>query len=162
MNQIPTVRVCELGKIKTSTVELGPKGKQGIPGPPGPPGSGTVFSAVASVDLKAGQAVYANGLGQLALATATIYGTTKVLGLVVADTATGFVADVTASVLTLTDWTPVTGASTLTAGAQYYLDLTVGSLSTVAPSSTGQALVFVGKAISTTTIEVSVSFPILL
>jgi hypothetical protein len=39
MNQIPTVRVCELGKIKTSTVELGPKGKQGIPGPPGPPGS---------------------------------------------------------------------------------------------------------------------------
>jgi hypothetical protein len=87
MNQIPTVRVCELGKIKTSTVELGPKGKQGIPGPPGPPGSGTVFSAVASVDLKAGQAVYANGLGQLALATATIYGTTKVLGLVVAYTA---------------------------------------------------------------------------
>lgn len=61
-------------------------------------------------------------------------------------------------------WDAVTGGSGgLTPGARYYLDpSTLGGITTTPPSTSGQYLVVLGSAISTTTMLVNIEPPILL
>jgi hypothetical protein len=115
-----------------------------------------------------GQAVYVDGGGTVDLAQADAAATKDVLGLVfdstIAAAASGGV--ITTGVLTATtgEWDAVTGqVGGLTAGAKYWLDpTTAGSLTPTAPTTTGQYVAPVGKALSTTEFEVDVDHTILL
>jgi hypothetical protein len=115
-----------------------------------------------------GQPVYTKSNGNVDLAQADAGATVEVLGLVrdssIAAAASGAIQ--TDGVLSATtgQWDTVTGETGgLTAGAVYYLDpSTPGTLTQTAPTTVGQFVVRVGRAISTTEMEISVSQPILL
>lgn len=113
-----------------------------------------------------GQPVYVDSANSVDLAQADAAGTIEVLGLVyptsIASAATGWIQ--TDGILSATtgQWDTVTGgAGGLTVGSVYYLDpSTAGMLTTTAPTTAGQYVVRVGKAISTTELEISISQPI--
>lgn len=97
-----------------------------------------------------------------AAATAVVYG--LVYDTTIATTAQGQIATDGPLVATTTEWDAVTGQTGgLTPGALYFLDpATAGKLTTSAPSTTGQLIVPVGQATSTTELEISIELPILL
>jgi hypothetical protein len=113
-----------------------------------------------------GQAVFVDGAGSVDLAQADAASTTDVLGLVtdtsIAAAASGGI--ITSGVLTATtgEWDIVTGqVGGLTAGSKYWLDeSTAGSLTTTAPTTAGEFVAPVGKALSTTEFEVDVDHTI--
>lgn len=109
-----------------------------------------------------GQAVYVDGAGTVDLAQADAAGTKDVLGLVadtsIAAAATG--AIITDGVLTATtgEWDIVTGQTGgLTTGVKYFLDeTTAGSLTTTAPTTSGDFVCPIGIAMSTTELEITI------
>ena len=109
-----------------------------------------------------GQAVYVSGAGQVDLAQANAAGTSDVLGLVadvtIATTANGGIQTTGKLVATTGQWDAVTGqVGGLTSGVKYYLDETTpGALTTTPPSGTGEFVAPVGKALSTTEMEVAI------
>ena len=110
-----------------------------------------------------GQPVYIAAADTVDLALADAQATSGVIGLVsdanIDSTAIGTI--VTDGILTSADWTSVVGAATLTTGAVYFLsDVTVGTLTTTPTTTTGSFVTRVGTAISTTTLEVTISRPI--
>ena len=113
-----------------------------------------------------GQATYVDGAGSVDLAQADAASTTDVLGLVfdtsIASAASGGI--ITSGVMTATtgEWDVVTGqVGGLTAGAKYWLDeSTAGSLTATAPTTAGDFVAPVGKALSTTEFEVDVDHTI--
>lgn len=115
-----------------------------------------------------GQAVYANSSGNVNLAQADAAGTVEVLGLVSEETITAAASgDIqTDGVIAATEaqWDTVTGQTGgLTPGSVYFLDAgSAGGLTTTAPSTAGQYVVRVGRAISATQMEISMTQPILL
>lgn len=113
-----------------------------------------------------GNAVYTDAASGVDLAKADASGTIEVLGLV-ADTSIAAAASGTIQtdgILSATtgQWDAIAGTTGgLTAGAIYYLSAaTAGELTETAPSTGGQYVVRVGKAISTTEMEISISQPI--
>jgi len=137
------------------------------------PSGDTVSGATADVGFSAtnsntgsitiGQPVYVDGAGTVDLAQANASGTAKVAGLVKdATVANGASANIQHSgVLTSADWTSVVGSTTLTAGSRYYLDAsTAGQLTATAPDTTGQFVVGVGMALSTTELLIEIERPI--
>lgn len=124
-----------------------------------------IFSATNSniAAITIGQPVYIQGADTVDLALADAKATSGVIGLV--SDASIDSSDVgtilTDGILTSTDWTEVVGAATLTVGSVYFLSDTVaGTLTTTAPTTTGSFVTRVGTAISTTTLEVTISRPI--
>ena len=110
-----------------------------------------------------GQPVYIQGADTVDLALADAKATSGVIGLVLdASIDSSVVGNIlTDGILTSTDWTAVVGAATLTAGSVYFLsDVDAGMLTTTAPTTTGSFVTRVGTAISTTTLEVTISRPI--
>lgn len=110
-----------------------------------------------------GQPVYIAAADTVDLALADAKATSGVIGLVsdasIDPAAVGTI--LTDGILTSTDWTAVVGAATLTVGSVYFLSDTVaGTLTTTAPTTTGSFVTRVGTAISTTTLEVTISRPI--
>ena len=110
-----------------------------------------------------GQPVYIQGADMVDLALADAKATSGVIGLVsdasIDSSAVGTI--LTDGILTSTDWTAVVGEATLTAGSVYFLSDTVaGTLTTTAPTTAGSFVTRVGTAISTTTLEVTISRPI--
>ena len=110
-----------------------------------------------------GQPVYIVAADTVDLALADVQATSGVIGLVsdasIDSSAIGTI--VTDGILTSADWTSVVGAATLTTGAVYFLsDVTVGTLTTTPTTTTGSFVTRVGTAISTTTLEVTISRPI--
>ena len=110
-----------------------------------------------------GQPVYIQGANTVDLALADAKATSGVIGLVldasIDSSAIGTI--VTDGILTSADWTSVVGAATLTVGSVYFLSDTVaGTLTTTATTTTGSFVTRVGTAISTTTLEVTISRPI--
>ena len=110
-----------------------------------------------------GQPVYIAVADTVDLALADAQATSGVIGLVsdasIASAAIGTI--VTDGILTSADWTSVVGAATLTTGAVYFLsDVTAGTLTTTPTTTTGSFVTRVGTAISTTTLEVTISRPI--
>ncbi|MBT9167744.1 MAG: hypothetical protein DDT19_01084 [Syntrophomonadaceae bacterium] len=66
-------------------------------------------------------------------------------------------------VLSMANWTSIIGAVTLIAGTEYYLSpTTAGRLTATPPTATGQFLVFVGRAISATDMDINIEKRILL
>ena len=110
-----------------------------------------------------GQPVYIQGADTVDLALADAKATSGVIGLVsdasIDSSAIGTI--LTDGILTSTDWMAVVGAATLTVGSVYFLsDVAAGTLTTTAPTTTGSFVTRVGTAISTTTLEVTISRPI--
>ena len=112
-----------------------------------------------------GQPVYIAAADTVDLALADAKATSGVIGLVsdasIDSSAVGTI--LTDGILTSTDWMAVVGAATLTVGSVYFLsDVAAGTLTTTAPTTTGSFVTRVGTAISTTTLEVTISRPIAL
>ena len=110
-----------------------------------------------------GQPVYIQGADTVDLALADAKATSGVIGLVLDASIDSSVVGtiLTDGILTSTDWTAVVGAATLTVGSVYFLsDVDAGMLTTTAPTTTGSFVTRVGTAISTTTLEVTISRPI--
>ena len=140
--------------------------------------SGDVLDAVVSeVDLVSltnnnagaiviGMPVFSDDADDVDKAQADAVATVEVIGLVqdtsIAAAASGFIQ--TDGVLTATtgEWDAVAGTTGgLTAGAIYFLSAaTAGNLTETAPTTAGQFVLRVGKALSTTEMEISISQPI--
>ncbi|WP_295446253.1 hypothetical protein [uncultured Thiodictyon sp.] len=101
--------------------------------------------------------------GLAALADAAIPGRGEVAGLAMADTASGFTCTYTRSTAESTDWSAVTGTAALSSGSVYYLSPSVpGTLTTTPPETAGLALVRIGRAVDTMTLQIMVEPPIYL
>lgn len=115
-----------------------------------------------------GAPVYPDGNGSVDLAQANASGTVEVLGLVqetsIAASASGYIQTDGILVATTGQWDAITGLTGgLVAGDVYWLDAaTAGKLTSTAPTSAGQYVVRVGKGLSTTEMEISISQPVLL
>ena len=113
-----------------------------------------------------GMPVYSSSAGQVDKAQANAVGTVEVIGLVsdtsIATAASGFIQ--TDGVLTATtgEWDAVAGTTGgLTAGAIYYLSKdTAGNLTETAPTTASEFVLRVGKALSTTEMEISITQPV--
>lgn len=137
----------------------------------------TLFGATANIEFTAtnnnanpivsGMAVCIDGDGTVDLAQADAIGTSDVVALVVdasiANAAEGQMRH--SGTLSVADWSGILeGASaTLTPGSRYYLSpTTAGKLTATAPTTTGQSVVLIGKAVSTDTLLIEIDQPILL
>lgn len=113
-----------------------------------------------------GMPVYSDDANDVDKAQADAVATVEVVGLVqdvsIAAAASGFIQTDGVLTATTTQWDAVAGTTGgLTAGSIYYLDeTTAGNLTETAPTTTGQFVLRVGKALSTTEMEISVSQPI--
>jgi len=109
-----------------------------------------------------GTPVYTSGSGEVDKAQANAVGTVDVLGLVRdASIATGQPGSIqTDGILTATtgQWDAVTGQTGgLTVGSIYYLSpTTAGQLTVTPPSAVGQFVARIGKAISETSLEITI------
>jgi len=139
------------------------------------PTSDTLDASVIAIDViqmtngesstaSAGQPIYISGADTFKLGQANSLNTAKVIGLLREDIAAGGTGMVQLDgILELPDWSAVVGSSTLTAGASYYLDPdNAGMLTVTPPTATGQYLVYIGKALSTTAINLDIARPIIL
>ncbi|MEI8397095.1 MAG: capsid cement protein [Rhodospirillaceae bacterium] len=118
-----------------------------------------IIDMVAKDILLAGMVVYCSAGFQIMKAKADDDAKAEVLGLVAAAAAIDASVQVqTDGVLELADWTGVVGATSLTAGADYYVDTTAGQLTATVPS-TGN-LVCIGRAIAPQKLEISIQRPI--
>jgi hypothetical protein len=115
-------------------------------------------------DAKKGMVVYVPSSVHADLAQADAVGTTRAVGLAVADVSSGALGSyVTEGLITLADWTDVIGSATLTSGEYYYLsEAAAGKLVSPAPTATGEFVVAIGRALSTTILDIEISQPILL
>lgn len=113
-----------------------------------------------------GQPVYNDGAGTVDLAQADAGGTVEVLGLVKAATiaaaASGAIQTDGVIAATTAQWDALTGdVGGLTPGSVYYLDPdTAGNITLTAPTAVGDFVVRLGKAISTTELEITILQPI--
>ena len=93
--------------------------------------------------------------GTVGLAAATSRGLARVVGLALEAKAIGFaVRVVLRGIVERTDWTAVAGTATLTPGLPYWLDTAAGKITTVAPTSSTDIVARIGRAISTTKLDV--------
>lgn len=133
-----------------------------------PPASGDIATAVNANagTLAPGCPVYQKTTAnQVDKARANAIGTSFVAGLTIASiltTATGTIRTTGPLTLTTGQWDAITGGSGgLTAGSVYYLDPGTAGLLTLSPTdSTGNFLVKVGIALSTTTLLIQIAEPI--
>ena len=115
-----------------------------------------------------GTPTYVSIGGSFSLSKADASGTVEAIGLVrdatIVSAAAGNIQ--TDGVLTATtaQWDAITGQTGgLTAGAVYYLSAaTAGKLTSAAPTTTGQYVMRVGRALSVTDFDISILQPILL
>lgn len=155
---------CEIDIVVSDTelivVEVGVQGPVGPPGPPGTPG----HSAQTDDTLLAGSAVYVTGTGTWRLADASGLPGARFAGISQAAVVATFAAVVNTVgpiALTTTQWDAVTGqVGGLTPGAQYWLSTTAGQISTASPAAQGEFSVQVGKALNTTTLDITPRYPI--
>jgi hypothetical protein len=112
-----------------------------------------------SVALTKGMPVYISSAATVKRAQANAIGAADVFGLCdddsIAAASSGMIC--TDGPLTVSDWTAIVGAATLTAGTTYFLDPdNPGMLTATAPETTGEVVVEVGKAVDTTTLNVKI------
>lgn len=115
-----------------------------------------------------GSPVYSDSAGSVDLAQADSSGTVEVLGLVkdvsIGAASSGSIQTDGILAATTGQWDAVTGETGgLVAGTVYFLDpSTAGKLTLTAPTTASEYVVRVGKAISTTEMEITIEPPILL
>lgn len=115
-----------------------------------------------------GMPVYVSAANTVKKSQANASGTMDMLGLVrdtsIAASASGSVQTDGQLTATTAQWDAVTGGTGgLTAGTVYYVSpTTAGQLTATAPTTSGQFVVRVGKALSTTVLDISIMQPIAL
>ncbi len=115
-----------------------------------------------------GTPVYVSAASTCKKAQANASGTTAVIGLCasasIAAAATGSIQSDGVLVATTTQWDAVAGTTGgLAFGTQYYLDpATAGKLTATAPTTGGHYLAPLGRALSTTDLEITIGATILL
>lgn len=130
----------------------------GMPGRDGADGDSAPFELVASADMPAGTPVAVDrATHRLISADAAWKPSAFVAGLLTADVLAGFAGSVTATRLTLADWSAVAGTAQLAPGQPYFLSQG-GGLTVNAPASLCVALV--GRAVSPTTLLIDPQPPI--
>jgi hypothetical protein len=116
-----------------------------------------VFDSAADI----GNALYISSDGHVDLASMDNPGVAGLSVESVSADATGHY--VTEGQVTREDWTPVTGSASLSAGSLYYLDATSpGLLTATPPEDVGDSIVVIGRALTSTTLDVSIQPPMLL
>jgi len=136
-----------------------------VPNEPVLPAVETVYySAEADSSTKIGSPLYLTGVGHVDLAQADAAGTVQVVGLALEAVSTGFTCQyISEGSIERTDWTDVAGTVALSAGATYFLDTSLaGRITSTAPTTGGQYVVRVGRAVNTTTLDIEIELPILL
>ena len=134
------------------------------------PAGDTLATASSEVDVVAktndgagavtiGSPVYVKANGNVDKASAAASGSRKVLGLVkdasIAASASGYIQTDGVLSATTAEWDAVTGdTGGLSPGADYFLSTTAGQLTTTPPSGSGQYVMKLGMAISTTEFEI--------
>jgi len=143
-------------------------GAPGAPGPTGPAGpAGSIFSIYTRqnndvIPLPIGSPLYSSGPGLVARANANTGSTAQVVGLVsdtsIAIGATGDIQTTEILSASAAEWDVITGQTGgLTEGSTYYLSsITPGKLTLTAPTTAGQYVVVVGKAISFTQLSINI------
>jgi len=131
---------------------------------PATPESTDYHSAEADSTIVIGNPIYLTGVGHVNPARADAAGTTQVVGLSLTDTSAGFTCNyITEGRIERSDWTAIAGVANLSAGVTYFLDPSVaGHITSTAPTAVGQYVVRVGRAVSTTTLDIEIELPILL
>lgn len=125
------------------------------------PETSDYLTAETDSNVAIGQPVYIKSTGHLDLASASV--APQVAGVAISDTAATIAAHyITEGKVIRTDWTPIVGTVSLLAGVTYFLDTAAGRLTAAAPAAAGQYVVRVGRAVSTTTLDVEIELPILL
>ena len=121
------------------------------------------FSSQADSDQLIGQPVYVTSAGSTALAKADQSSTSGVVGFTVTSALSGSTSNyVTGGKLILLDWSSVAGSVSLVPGSVYYLDANVaGHITNILPGN-GNYLVRVGRAVSTTTLDIEIEPSVLL
>jgi hypothetical protein len=117
------------------------------------------YYAIADEDLKSGRPIYVKSNGHIELADADVMPEAGVAGLAIIDAASGDTAAyATDGFLTLSDWSSATNPSStlLTPGTVYFLvsGYVVGMLTPTPPTS--GYVVQIGRALSTTTLEIEI------
>jgi len=128
------------------------------------PSATDYYTAIAAVDLDDGQPVYITGAGSVDLAKADSQLTTEVVGFVQVDCLSGETCQyLTEGMVERLDWTTIAGTLELSPGATYFLDsATAGRITTTAPTTVGQFVVRVGRAVNVRTLDIEIELPILL
>jgi hypothetical protein len=150
---------------------IGMRGEKGDPGENGTGGGGSAsltetLENVNAGSIAIGQVVYISGAGDVDLAQADNPATAKAFGLVadasIASLVSGEIQLEGVLTATTGEWDAVTGQTGgLTAGAIYYLDPTTpGAMTTTAPTSGGEYVVELGKAVSSTKFDITIRRPI--
>lgn len=111
-----------------------------------------------------GQPVYVSGNGTVDAALADNVTTSEVVGLVLVGASSGNQGVIlTEGSVTKADWTAVTGSASLVPATTYYLsDASAGTLTGTAPVTRGNYVVRVGKALSTTVMDIEIAADLLL
>lgn len=132
-----------------------------------PPGSGepdlSKHVMTASGNISVGQPVYVKSSNTVETANANPgapipnYTVTQAFGLCsVAGTDGGDVTILTEGSITSANWTEVTGAANLVAGALYFLDTTAGKLTYTAPSTDNCVVTRIGRALTTHIMDIEI------
>lgn len=111
------------------------------------------------VTIRRGQAVAGHSSGTGIILANSTTNSKNAIGLAAQDVAAGAIGTVILDgPFQMTDWTNVIGVASLAALAVYYLDTVDGKLSTVPPSvaGIGNIVQFVGRSISTDTLDLTI------
>lgn len=131
---------------------------------PTTPESIDYHTAEAGATIKIGNPLYLTGGGIANPAQANSAGPTQVVGVATGDATTGnSVVYITEGRVERTDWTEIIGTSYLSTGITYFLDAdAAGKLTSTAPTTGGQYVVRIGRAVNPTTLDIEIELPILL
>lgn len=129
-----------------------------------PPGGGggdpdlSKYELTANQTVVAGQPVYISDGSTINLANADTPSTAIVLGLVsIGATATNTATVLSEGSINLSDWTAIVGTTNLIPGSVYYLSTTDGQMTVTPPTSNSDAVVRLGIALTTNTIDIEVT-----
>jgi hypothetical protein len=123
------------------------------------------YEAEADSAIVIGNPLYiVSGTGHVLPAQASSSTAAQVAGLSITDTSSGATCRfLSEGSIERSDWSTVAGTVNLSAGVFYYLDSsTAGRITSTAPTTPGQYVVRIGRAIDTTTLDIEIELPILL
>lgn len=137
---------------------VGPQGAQGAPG------VSIGMSLVFDESAFRGDLIYIDPVTRRAKRASNLFlASSMVVGILSVAVIVGYAADVaTIGLFSKDSWIYSTGSLFLVVGADYYLDNSNGMMTTNATTILGTSVVYVGKAVSPTTINIQIGSPILL
>jgi hypothetical protein len=146
-----------LSLVQSSTISGGR-----VPGGGG--GSDPTVTAIFDSNALIGFAVYVSSNGHVDNAQADSQSTTGVAGFSNVDVTAGNTGTyLTEGPITRDDWTPVAGTEFLVPGDVYYLSATnAGQITNVAPTADTEFVVVLGRAATTTQLDIELAPPVLL